>query len=135
MLLQNGIDPDRDLTSIEFREHHDAAILAVKNRIVDAAAVSSTVLDSMREKGIVGDKDYRIIQTSEAIPGSGAVWAYREGLEADFLAKIKETFFSANHEEGALGIFATEVGTFFPIDDHEYDVIRNTSHLLGMDKE
>jgi len=135
MLLKNGIDPDKDLESVEFLEHHDASVLAVKKRLVDAAAVSSTILYNMREKGLIGDKDYRIIQTSEAIPGSGTVWAYREGLSADLFAKVKASFFSANHEEGALGIFATEVGTFFPVDDREYDVIRDTSHMLGMEKE
>jgi len=135
MLLKNGIDPDKDLQSVVFLEHHDASILAVKKRLVDAAAVSSTILQSMRVKGLIGDKDYRIIETSEAIPGSGTVWAYREGLSADFFAKVKDAFFSANHEEGALGAFATEVGTFFLVDDREYDVIRDTSHMLEMDEE
>ena len=135
MLLKNGINPDKDLESVEFFEHHDASILAVKKRLVDAAAVSSTILQNMREKGLVGDKDYRIIHTSEAIPGSGTVWAYREGLSAVFFTKVKDALFSANHEEGALGIFATEVGTFFPVDDREYDVIRDTSHMLELDQE
>ena len=134
MLIKNGIDPDKDLAGMEFLAHHDTAILAVKNRLVDAAAVSSNILDNMREKGLIGDRDYRIIQTSEPLP-SGTVWAYREGLSADFLAKIETAFFNANKEVGAFGIFATEIGTFFPIDDHEYDVIRDTSHMLGMDKE
>lgn len=133
MLLKAGLNPDKDLKSVTFLGHHDVAVLAVKKRQVDAAVVSSIILNNMREKGLVGDRDYRVIQTSEAIPGSGAVWAYRAGLPADTAVKVKEAFFSANQEEGALGIFATEIGTFFPVDDHDYDIIRETSRLLGMD--
>lgn len=131
-LLKNGLNSEKDLLSVEFLGQHDAAVLAVKKHLVDAAAVSSIILQNMREKGLVGDKDYRIIYTSEAIPGSGAVWAYREGISVDALAKIREAFFSANHEETALGVFGKEIGTFFPVDDHDYDIIRETSQLLGM---
>ncbi|WP_371377917.1 phosphate/phosphite/phosphonate ABC transporter substrate-binding protein [Sporomusa aerivorans] len=133
MLLKYGIDPDKDIKSAVFLGHHEAAIQAVKKRSVDAAAVSSIILGNMREKGMVGDNDYRIIQTSEAIPGSGTVWAYRAGLSADSKAKVKEAFFSANQEEGALGIFAAEFGSFVPVEDQDYDIIREISRLLGMD--
>jgi phosphonate transport system substrate-binding protein len=133
ILIKNGLDPSHDLKTIEFLGHHDAAVLAVKKRMVDSAAVSSIILENMREKGLVGDKDYRIIHTSEAIPGSGAVWAYREGLPADVVSKVKAAFFSANNEEGALGIFAEEIGKFYPVVDRDYDLIRETSKLLGMD--
>lgn len=132
MLIKINLNPDKDLKSIAFLGQHDAAVLAVKKRLVDAAAVSSIILHNMREKGLVGDKDYRIIQTSEAIPGSGAVWAYREGLSAEVYSKVKEAFFSANHEEGALGFYAQEIGTFYPVEDRDYDIIRETSQALGM---
>ena len=134
ILLKNGIDPDVDLESVEFLDHHDAAILAVKKQMVDAAAVSSTILQNMREKGIVGDKDYRIIYTSGAIPGSGIVWAYRKGLSQETVAKIKNAVFEANRTEGALGIFGTEIGEFFPVDDQEFDAIRDAYHMLEMGK-
>lgn len=130
-LLKNNLDPDKDLETV-FLGHHDAAVLAVKKRSVDAASVSSIILQNMREKGLVGDKDYRIIYVSEAIPGSGAVWAYRDGISTTMLAKIKEAFFTTKHEEASLGIFGKEIGTFFPVTDREFDIIRETSRLLGM---
>jgi len=135
ILRNNGIDPDTDLESAEFLEHHDAAILAVKKQTVDAAAVSSTILQHMREKGILGDKDYRIIYTSEAIPSSGTVWAYREDFPQEAVGKIKNAFFNANHTEGALGVFGAEIGSFFPVEDRELDVIRNAYQMLEMGKQ
>ncbi len=127
-LIKNGLDPDKDLTTV-FLGHHDAVVLAVKKRTVDAAAVSSIILRNMREKGLVGDKDYRVIYTSEPIP-SGAVWAYREGITAEMQTKVKDAFFSATGEE-SLGLYGKEIGTFFPLKDSDFDIIRETSRLLG----
>lgn len=133
MLLQNGLNPDQDLGELSFAGHHDAAILAVKKRTVDAAAVSSVILQNMRNKGLVGDKDYRIIQTSDPIPSSGAVWAYRDGLQEDFRQKVITAFFDSNQEEGLWGVFSKDMTTFSPINDHDFEIIRQTSKQLGMD--
>lgn len=132
ILKRQGIDIDRDLATIEFAGSHDAAILAVKKRQVDVATVSDTILISLQAKGVVGEKDFKIIGYSEAIPTS--TWAYREGLPADLLAKVRQAFFDvAKEDKEALGMYGNDfVKGFVPTDDKQYDIIRNTVKELGI---
>ncbi len=131
ILKRQGIDIDQDLAGVEFLGSHDAAILAVKKWQVAAAAVSDAILISLQQKGIVGEKDFKIIGYSEAIPTSA--WAYRKGLPADLLFKIKQAFFSVDKEDKeALGMYGSDlVKGFVPANDKQYDVIRNTVKELG----
>jgi phosphonate transport system substrate-binding protein len=109
-LLKQKIDPERDFSQILFLGHHDASVLAIKKRTVDAAAVSSNVLRSLLAKGIVDEDEIKILFTSDLIPQS--VWAYREGLSADLMAQVKQAFFNAHLESGALGVYAKEIASF-----------------------
>jgi phosphonate transport system substrate-binding protein len=132
ILKRQGIDSDHDLGKIEFVGSHDAAILAVKKRQVDAAAVSDAILISLQQKGVVGEKDLKIIKYSEAIPTSA--WAYRDGLPADLLNKIRQAFFDVDKEDKeALGMYGNDlVKGFVPVNDKQYDIIRNTVKELGI---
>jgi phosphonate transport system substrate-binding protein len=132
VLKRQGIDSERDFSEIKFVGSHDAAILAVKKRQVDAAAVSDAILISLQQKGIVGEKDFKIIEYSEAIPTSA--WAYREGLPADLLNKIRQGFFDVDKEDKeALGMYGNDlVKGFVPVNDSQYDIIRNTVKELGI---
>lgn len=132
ILKRQGIDIDRDLANTEFAGSHDAAILAVKKRQVDAAAVSDAILLSLQQKGVIGEKDFKVIECSEAIPTS--VWAYRDGLPADLLDKTQQAFFDvAKEDKEALGMYGNDfVKGFVPANDKQYDVIRNTVKELGI---
>ncbi|SMC99533.1 phosphate/phosphite/phosphonate ABC transporter substrate-binding protein [Sporomusa malonica] len=132
ILRQHGVDVEKDMSEVIFTNTHDSAILAVKKRTVDASAVSDAVLFSLREKGIIGEKDYRIIYTSANIPGS--VWAYREGINPTLLEKIKHSFLNvAKEDKEALGIYGQDlVKGFVPADDRDYDIIRETAKQLEL---
>lgn len=132
MLKRQGIDIDRDLANVEFAGSHDAAILAVKKRQVDVAAVSDAILISLQGKGVVGEKDYKIIGSSEAIPTSA--WAYRDGLPVALLTKVRQAFFDvAKEDKEALGMYGDDlVKGFVPANDKQYDIIRNTVKELGI---
>jgi phosphonate transport system substrate-binding protein len=128
-LLKQKINPERDFSQILFLGHHDANVLAVKKHTVDAAAVSSNVLKSLLAKGIVDEDEIKILFTSAPIPQS--VWAYREDLPADLMVQVKQAFFNAHIESGALGIYAKDVNRFVPRDDAAYNIIRETARLLN----
>lgn len=132
ILQRQGIDVERDLINVQFVGSHDAAALAVKKRQVDAAAMSDVILNSLKNKGIIGSKDYEIIGVSEEIPSSA--WAYRKGLSEDLLAKIQQAFLAvAQEDKEALGMYGNDfVKGFVPADDRQYDVIRNTVKELGI---
>lgn len=135
MLKKLGIHADRDFTRVEFAGSHDAAILAVKKQQIEAAAVSDAILISLQQKGVIGEKDVRIIAQSPAIPTSA--WAYREAMSSGLLVKIKQAFFEvAREDKAALGMYGNDlVKGFVPADDQQYDIIRDTVHELGMKQE
>lgn len=132
ILKKQGINIDRYSVNIEFAGSHDAAILAVKKRQVDAAAISDAILTSLQQKGIVGDNDFKIIGRSEAIPTSA--WAYRKGLPVDLLTKVRQAFFDvAKEDKKALGMYGNDlVKGFVPVDDKQYDIIRSIVKDLGI---
>ncbi len=132
ILKRQGIDIDHDFVNIQFAGNHDVAILAVKKRQVDIAAVADNILFSLQEKGIVGYKDFKIIASSETIPSN--VWAYREGLSPELLAKVRQAFFDVSQEDKeALGMYGKDLVTgFVPTTDKQYDIIRDTVKELGI---
>ena len=128
-LMKQGIDPDRDFSKILFLGQHDAAIIAVYKRTVDAAAVSSNILKSLLEKGIVDENEIRVIFSSPPIPQS--LWTYREGISPEIVDSVKQAFLNAHLEPGALGVYAKDVKRFIPREDSEYDIIRETAKTLN----
>ena len=135
MLKKHGIHADQDLGRVEFSGSHDAAILAVKKQQIEAAAVSDAILVSLQQKGVIGEKDVRIIAQSPAIPTSA--WAYREGVPSALLVKIKQAFFEvAKEDKSALGMYGNDlVKGFVPAEDQQYNIIRDIVHELGMKQE
>ena len=129
VMMKQGIDLEKDFSRIVFLGRHDAAILAVKNKAVDAAAVSSNVLKNLMEKGIFDENEIKVVFSSNPIPQS--VWAYREGIPAETVNKVKQAFLGAHLEPGALGVYAKDVSRFIPREDKEYDIIRETAKLLN----
>jgi phosphonate transport system substrate-binding protein len=127
-LMKQGIDPQRDFAKVVYAGHHDAAVLAVNKRTVDAAAVSSNILKSLLEKGIVDETLIRVLYASPPVPQSA--WAYREGISDDLVARIKQAFLQAHSEKGALGLYEKDVVRFVATDDSAYDIIREPAKQL-----
>lgn len=127
-LIKQGIDSQRDFSKLVFIGHHDAAALAVKKSTIDAAAVSSNVLKSLLEKGIIDETEIRVIHASAPVPQSA--WAYREGVSEDLVEQIKQAFLQAHLEPGALGLYGKDVIRFVATDNSAYDIIRETAKLL-----
>ena len=127
-LIKQGIDATRDCSKVVFAGHHDAAALAVSKRTVDAAAVSSNVLKSLLEKGIIDETEIRVIHASAPVPQSA--WAYRKGVSGDLVDRIKHAFLQAHLEPGALGIYGKDVVRYVPTHDSAYDIIRETAKML-----
>lgn len=86
-----GVVPGRDY-QIAFTGKHDNSILGVVNGDYDAAAVASTVLERMVNRGVVKKTDYKIVYTSPLFPVAG--WAYAHNLEPKLAEKTKEAFFT-----------------------------------------
>src|SRR3989338_1136520 len=79
MLIETGIDPDRDFSAVFYAGTHNAVELAVANKKVDAGADSDNSFDRMVAAGQIDPKVNKIIFTSPPIPGSPIV--VRQELE------------------------------------------------------
>ena len=61
LLLDNGIDPEKDFSSFIQGGKHDTVVMAVKNGEVDAGTVRSDTLERMAGEGKIKMSDFRII--------------------------------------------------------------------------
>ena len=127
-LLQAGFDPERTFGRVIFSGSHDASILAVANKKVDAAAVADRILASAIAKGTVKQEDLQIVWSSSPIPESPMVWrkdldpAMKEKV-AKALAQVKDLPWG---DQGVLNGFQ-------PTNDAAYNVVRDTARTLKLD--
>ncbi|MGF6691844.1 phosphonate transport system substrate-binding protein [Metapseudomonas resinovorans] len=127
-LEQAGYQPDKLFSRVIFSGSHDASILAVENRKVDAAAVADRILANAVSKGLVKQEDFQVVWTSRPIPESPMVW--RKDMDpalkqkvASALAAIKDVPWG---DQGLLDGFQ-------PTNDAAYDVVRDTAKVLDLD--
>lgn len=127
-LEQAGYKTDSLFSRVIFSGSHDASLLAVANRKVDAAAVADRILASAITQGQVKQDDLQVIWTSADIPESPMVWrkdldpALKQKLAAA-LAQVKDVPWG---DQGQLNGFQ-------PTTDAAYDVVRDTATVLDLD--
>ncbi len=127
-LQQLGIDPDKYFSRVIFSGSHDASILAVANKKVDAAAVADRIFAAAIAKGVVKQADFNIVWTSPDIPESPMVW--RKDLDPALKKKIAAAFANIkNVEWGDQGV----LNGFVPTNDAAYNVVRDTAKILKLD--
>ncbi|TBU79781.1 phosphonate ABC transporter substrate-binding protein [Pseudomonas daroniae] len=125
---QAGYQPDELFSRVIFSGSHDASILAVANRKVDAAAVADRILATATAQGQVKPDELRIVWSSSDIPESPMVWrkdldpALKQKLAAA-LAEVKDIPWG---DQGMLDGFQ-------PTRDSAYDVVRDTAKVLDLD--
>jgi phosphonate transport system substrate-binding protein len=127
-LLQAGYDPETFFSRVIFSGSHDASILAVANKKVDAAAVADRILASAIAKGQVKQDELEIVWSSNPIPESPMVW--RKDLDPALKAKIAKAL--ANVKDLPWGDQGVLNG-FQPTNDAAYDVVRDTAKVLKLD--
>lgn len=127
-LLQAGTDPEKLFGRVIFSGSHDASILAVANKKVDAAAVADRIFNSAVAKGQIRADDFRIIWSSRDIPESPMVW--RKDLDPALKARVAKAL--ANVKEMPWGDQGMLIG-FLPTTDAAYDVVRDTAKVLNLD--
>ena len=126
-LLQAGYDPETFFGRVIFSGSHDASILAVANKKVDAAAVADRILASAIAKGQVKQDELEIVWSSTPIPESPMVW--RKDLDPALKAKIAKAL--ANVKDLPWGDQGVLNG-FQPTTDAAYNVVRDTAKVLKL---
>ncbi|KAE9643975.1 phosphonate ABC transporter substrate-binding protein [Pseudomonas sp. PB106] len=127
-LEQAGFAPDTLFKRVIFSGSHDASILAVENKKVDAAAVADRIFASAVAKGVVKQDDFEIVWSSKPIPESPMVW--RKALDPELKKKVAEALASIKDVPwGDQGV----LNGFQPTTDASYDVVRETAKVLDLD--
>lgn len=135
MIKELGIKNDQIesyFSNVSFSGGHDKSIIAIAKGQADGAGVCDTCIDRVVQAGLVKKSDYKVIGTSDPIPGSPL--AYRGDLPADLVQKIKEFVFNYNTQNPS---FFTDDKTtaYFPVTDADYQVVKDTATALNMSPE
>lgn len=127
-LEQAGFVPAQLFSRVIFSGSHDASILAVENRKVDAAAVADRIFASAVSKGLVKQDDFQVVWSSRPIPESPMVW--RKDLDPALQQKVASALASIKDVPwGDQGV----LDGFQPTSDAAYDVVRDTAKVLDLD--
>jgi len=116
---ENGIDPERDFTAVYFTGTHQASLIAVKEKKIDAAAVAEEVYTLAIKKGHFKQSDFRVIFKSDPIPGSPFV--IRTNLPTELQVKLRSALLEIkNVSFGKLGVIVS----MDPAKDEDYNIVR-----------
>lgn len=131
ILIDNGINPDKDFKTSFYAGTHNAVEYAVANGKVDAGADSDNSYDRMVKEGEIDPNVNVIIYKSEAIQGSPI--AVRGDLPAELKLLIQGALVKMDQQtimkvDGWGGI-----EKYKSVSDRDYDVIREVAKVLGMD--
>jgi len=131
ILIDNGIDPDKDFEMSYYAGTHNAVEYSIANGKVDAGADSDNSYDRMVAAGEIDPKVNIIIYKSEAIPGSPI--AVRGDLPAELKNRIQDALITMDQQTINKVNGWGDIAKYQKVSDSDYDIIRETAKTLGMD--
>ncbi len=138
MFQEKGIYPTRDFKKVLYSGGHDATVLAVLNRKVDAGATFANFPDGREAawtrylKDPQEQKQIRAIAFSEPIPADNIV--VNANLDPALSDKIKKIFLdlSADPEGKKMLRDLYRIDGFVPASDEDYDSVRRAFKIAGI---
>lgn len=138
MFKERGIDPVRDFKQILYSGGHDATVLAVLNRKVDAGATYANSPDGqdtawMRYlKNPEDVKKIYAIAFSEPIPADNLV--VRGDLDEAIAKKIVDVFVNLSRDPAGKKMLRElyQIDGFVPATDKDYDSVREAFKIAGI---
>lgn len=127
VLVEAGLVADEDYEQ-HFVGTHDAVAVNVANGNADAGGLSEVIFNHVSERGLIDPSKVKVLGYSGEFPQYP--WAMRSNLDAALKKRIADAFVTLDDEE-VLSNFKAE--GFAPIQDSDYDVIREMGKLLGLD--
>ncbi|MDP5274428.1 phosphate/phosphite/phosphonate ABC transporter substrate-binding protein [Chengkuizengella axinellae] len=131
-LVNEGIDPDTDLGEVIYSGSHDANVLSVEKKQVDVGVMSSRKLPRFVEKGIVDGDNIRIIAESVLIPPDPI--SFKCDLPEDIKENVVKAF-TEKSDELSKALEGTGFESFDPVNDQDYDLIRDAYEIAGLKPE
>lgn len=139
MLKESGIDPVRDFQKILYSGGHDATVLAVLNRKVDAGATFANSPEGKDAawmqylKDPEEQKNIRAIAYSEPIPADNLV--VNANLDPEITRRIEEIFLELSRDPKGKEMLRDlyQIDGFVPATDKDYDSIREAFAIAGIE--
>ncbi len=129
LLLEAGVNPDKDFAEATFLGKHDAVVLNILLGKYDAGACYDDARDTLKDKSKVDE--LTILATTQDISNEPIV--VRKSLPPDLIEKIKQALLDLNTKtpEGKVILQElTDVQGFVPVDNKDYDYIEKVQTLL-----
>ena len=133
MLLEAGVNPEKDFDEAAFLKKHDAVVLNVLLGKYDAGACYDDARNTLRDKSKISE--LTILATTQDISNEPIVC--RKNLPPDLIEKIKQAFLDLNNKtpEGRKVLKdLTDVQGFVPANRNDYDYIEKVQNLLNKHK-
>jgi len=138
MFLEAGIDPAKDFKNVLYSGGHDATVLAVLNRKVDAGATFANFTDGKDAawiqylKNPEEQKKIRAIAYSEPIPADNLV--LRADLDPELGKKIQDVFLALGRDPAGQKMLRDlyQIDGFVPATDQDYESIRAAFKIAGI---
>jgi len=124
-LQERKVKPEDYFKRLVFAGSHEAAMLAVANGRIPAAATSNLDLDRAIEKGVFKGRDeFTVLWQSPLIPGSPL--AYRKDLPLSLRTALRDAVLAFKDPKG---LETLQIKGFVAAQDQEYDPIRRLELL------
>ena len=107
---------------------HDAVAMNVQNGNADAGGLSKKIFEHLVERGMISLDKVKVIAVSDPFPNYP--WTMQSSLNPELKEKIKTAFYEIDDPEILKPLKADG---FLPVTDSDYDIVRDTRTLLGMD--
>lgn len=138
MFKENGIDPTKDFKNVLYSGGHDATVLAVLNRKVDAGATFANFTDGKDAawiqylKNTEEQKKIRAIAYSEPIPADNLVTSSQ--LESSLAEKVKDIFLELSSDPAGKKMLRDlyQIDGFVAATDQDYDLVREAFAIAGI---
>jgi phosphonate transport system substrate-binding protein len=127
MLVAEGLLAGRDYKEV-FVGNHDAVLMNVARGNAQAGGLSKPIFESLIERRFVEPEQVKVIGESKPFPQYP--WVMQADLAADLKKRIKQAFYDLRDPDVLEPLKAEG---FAPVDDDDYDSIRELAKLLDLD--
>ena len=131
ILAAHGLKVDHNDYKEVFLGAHDAVAVNVQNGNAQAGGLSYPILQALIKKGTIKEDKVKILTLSDPFPQYP--WTMQSNLDPKLKEQIRQAFYELNKNDYAQVLKPFKADGFAPIEDKDYQPVRDLISLLGLD--